>query len=78
MMRWLRMSLLAVCWVGVLVGLAEREQGQAQGSTVEITSGGKTYPAYFVAPAGGGVVPRSFLFTRSTALSQGIKRSAIC
>ncbi|MCS7198478.1 MAG: dienelactone hydrolase family protein [Candidatus Bipolaricaulota bacterium] len=73
MMRWLRMSLLAMCWVGVLVGLAEREQGQAQGSTVEITSGGKTYPAYFVAPAGGGRRPAVILIHSINGFEPGYR-----
>lgn len=61
MARWFRMALLAVCLVSVVIVLAERELGQAQGATVEITSGGKTYPAYFVAPTGEGRRPAVIL-----------------
>ncbi|GBC76405.1 hypothetical protein HRbin07_00606 [bacterium HR07] len=61
MTRWLRVSLVAGGLLSALLVLMEREPGQAQGTTVEITSGGKSYPAYFVAPAGEGRRPAVIL-----------------
>jgi carboxymethylenebutenolidase len=47
--------------IGAVVGIADQNSGQTQGATVEITSGGKTYPAYFVAPTGEGRRPTAVL-----------------
>lgn len=68
-----RVSLLIVLLVGAVVGLAERESVQAQGSTVEITSGGKTYPAYFVAPTGEGRRPTVILMHSINGFEPGYR-----
>lgn len=70
---WLRLWLLAVLLVGTVVGLAERQLVQAQGTTVEITSGGKTYPAYFVAPPGEGRRPTVILIHSINGFEPGYR-----
>jgi carboxymethylenebutenolidase len=69
----LRLWLLAVLLVGTVVGLSERESVQAQGATMEITSGGKTYPAYFVAPTGEGRRPTVILLHSINGFEPGYR-----
>jgi len=73
MVRWLRMSFLAVSLLGIILGLTEQELGQAQGTIVGITSGGKTYPAYFVAPTGEGRRPAIILIHSINGFEPGYK-----
>ncbi len=73
MTRWLRMLLLAVSLLGIILGLTERELGQAQGATVEITSGGKTYPAYLAAPTLEGRKPAVILLHSINGFEPGYK-----
>ncbi len=70
--RLVRVALMMALLAGV-VGYGNQGPTQAQGSTVEITSGGKTYPAYFVAPTGEGRRPTVILIHSINGFEPGYR-----
>ncbi|MCS7273984.1 MAG: dienelactone hydrolase family protein [Candidatus Bipolaricaulota bacterium] len=68
----LRYGLFVLVLVGAVL-LGQWESSQAQGTTVEIVSGGKTYPAYLAAPSIEGRKPAIILLHSINGFEPGYK-----